>query len=733
MQRHGPFRTALPTLAALLLLACGCLPDLARPEEAPGQIHHDWDGDGYCEDAICPDGVGGGDCDDEDATIHPGADEACDGVDNDCDGSPGPDEVDADGDGFMACGDEADCDDTDGEIHVGAAERCNGEDDDCDGLVPDDESDGDGDGQRICEEDCDDGDPTVGDGFEEVCDGIDNDCDGATEVDEGTSCYDDDGDGFTEEEGDCDDGDLEIGPEAAEVCDSADNDCDGVVDGVDCVACNVWVPTYHDTIQEGIDAAGSGDVVCVEPGTHLGQVYFGGLDIHLLGVAGPSLTIVDAEEAGIAVRIVDAEGADTVMQGFTVTGGQASQHCGGMNVSGSSPTLLDLRITGNETGTSSGTFGGGMCLSNSSAWIERVEISDNVSHGSAGGISADSSDAVLIDVVVTGNEASNQAGGLRLTESPMTLTRVTVSDNTANSGAGLEITDCNPALVDVWITDNEANTSGGGLYLHGANPTIEGGVIAGNQAGTDGGGLQLVDWSRPALSHVRIAGNQADGDGGGVRMGNGCQMDLSHGMLLGNVAGGYGGGIRATGAASWPSQPTLTHVAVVGNQAEKGAGLAVEDAAQATLVDVDISGNLATNSGGGILLANDAVVAASYSNVYGNSPDQFSGMDPIAGEDGNLSADPGYQDLSDADPLVWDLHLSVSSPLVDAGEPSLFDPDSQAGDIGAYGGPDADGWDLDRDGFPEWWQPGPYDPATHPFQGLDCDDQDASVFPGEGC
>ncbi len=37
------------------------------------------------------------------------------------------------------------------------------------------------------------------------------------------------------------------------------------------------------------------------------------------------------------------------------------------------------------------------------------------------------------------------------------------------------------------------------------------------------------------------------------------------------------------------------------------------------------------------------------------------------------------------------------------------------------------------DGFPEWWQPGPYDTASYPAQGWDCDDDDPEVFPGVGC
>ncbi len=85
------------------------------------------------------------DCDDEDPTTHPDAEELADGVDNDCDGEidegwpldtgePGP--TDADGDGY----DEgSDCDDGDPAIHPGAEEACDdGLDNDCDGEIDED-------------------------------------------------------------------------------------------------------------------------------------------------------------------------------------------------------------------------------------------------------------------------------------------------------------------------------------------------------------------------------------------------------------------------------------------------------------------------------------------------------------------------------------------------------------------------------------------------------------------
>jgi len=77
--------------------------------------------------------------------------------------------------------------------------------------------------------------------------------------------------------------------------------------------------------------------------------------------------------------------------------------------------------------------------------------------------------------------------------------------------------------------------------------------------------------------------------------------------------------------------------------------------------------------------------------------------------------------------------LDPASPLIDAGDPTILDPDGSRSDIGIYGGPAAGGWDQDFDGFFEWWQPGDYDSTDYPALGWDCDDRDEDLYPDSGC
>jgi hypothetical protein len=104
-----------------------------------------------------------------------------------------------------------DCDDEDAAVHPGALEECNGEDDNCNGLC-DEGLDTDGDGYTWCgsksgppevdpvpgddeclepnveHEDCDPDDASIFPGAPELCDDLDNDCDGQFS-DMMASCY----------------------------------------------------------------------------------------------------------------------------------------------------------------------------------------------------------------------------------------------------------------------------------------------------------------------------------------------------------------------------------------------------------------------------------------------------------------------------------------------------------------------------------------------------------------
>jgi hypothetical protein len=266
------------------------------PEDCANGVDDDVDGRIDCDDPECDtvcdrdqDGhlgpeFGGDDCDDDDASVHPGGLEVCDGgADNDCNGladddDPGVAEgskiawhIDSDADGWgrdgikgFACaatGHQSpiggDCADHDAAIHPGAVEVCDGFwDEDCDGLIDEADPDAllprwwvdnDGDGwggtngwRDACLapaghvdnlDDCDDTDPAVGPSWESWF--LDADGDGfGSGADVGTGCAPPVA-GSVQDGTDCDDSDAGVFPGQTEVCDGRDQDCDGALDHED--------------------------------------------------------------------------------------------------------------------------------------------------------------------------------------------------------------------------------------------------------------------------------------------------------------------------------------------------------------------------------------------------------------------------------------------------------------------------------------------------------------------
>ena len=264
------------------------------------------------------------DCDDELATTFPGADELCNGLDDDCDGDVDEDAVDqtvsyadADGDGFgdaetetVACGEvepgrvevAGDCNDEEDSIFPGADEICDGLDQDCDDSIDEDALDAtrtffDGDGDDFGDEaivelacgdpsegyvlvpgDCDDALDTVYPFAPELCDGISNDCDDAIDedpVDGQEYLVDEDRDSFGGSDvviaceppdntvdvgGDCDDNNADVRPNADEVCNGIDDNCDDVIDPPGSVGA---VEVYSDADGDSFGAIEDPLLLCV--------------------------------------------------------------------------------------------------------------------------------------------------------------------------------------------------------------------------------------------------------------------------------------------------------------------------------------------------------------------------------------------------------------------------------------------------------------------------------------
>ncbi len=440
--------------------------------------------------------------------------------------------------------------------------------------------------------------------------------DSGDDDDSSTLPMDGDGDGY-DASVDCDDDDLSVFPGAPEICDGADNDCGGAIDE-DCTECSLVIPLDHPDVQTGIDVAGATgepDPVCVLPGTYAEILDFHGYDVHVLGLAGPFETVVDA--TGMPGTVAHfSPGGNATLEGFTLTGG-----------------------TGH--GAPGYSQGGGVFVDQSQAELYHLVITGNTSGGQGGGIDVvDAPAVVLEDVLIHGNEATSHGGGMRIHDSLATLARVRVTDNVAGS----------------W-----------------------------------GGGIASWGTSESWLAYVILAGNQAGTNGGGLAV-NG-EVHLEGGVIVGNVAADDGGGVYTEDCVAGLF---ITNTIVAENSAAAGGGFR-----------------------NGVYTCN---VTQTFTDVYGNSPDDYGDFPVLTGNNGNVAIPHGLADLTAPLAVDWDLHLQAGSLLEDIGDLALLDAGGGPSDIGAYGGLLGGAWDLDMDGAFEWWQPGPC-----PGPPWDCQDRDPTV------
>ena len=651
----------------------------------------------------------GNDCDDDDATIHPGADETCNGIDDDCDDDR--DENPIDPDTFYADGDN----DGYGSSAVTAAA--------CDAPA----------GYVAASGDCNDRNASINPAALEYCGGTDWDCDGAVNeadsVDIASYYEDTDGDGYygtyagaacTAPSGtsfsstDCDESDATINPAADDVCNDVDDDCDGATDDGN------RVPEDYASIQSAVLAASAGERVCVAGGTYYEDVDFSGHSVILEGEDGSGSTTIKGTATGSVITIASGEAAPE-LRGFTITNGDAA-YGAGLYLYGSPAVLDDLVITGNSC-TDTYCYGVGAYVYYADVQATDVEISDNAAvpavtssttyyYTSGVGLMYAGSYGTWDGLTVSGNYAyysglssSSQYGyaygvGMYLSSDHSTMENIVVSDNYAYRGSS---------------TYGYIYSYGTGVYANSGDSTFDGLEISGNYAylyGTydyiTGAGLYSY-YDTCDYNHLDIRGNTADAysiNGVGAYIGYNSTPTITNAVIAGNKGtysvSGYNY-IQGVGfVAGQNAIPVLTNVDIYGNKGTAdyvyGAGIYLDYYGGIDATNIAVCSNTAAYSssggGGAVYLYSSSYSSGysfAYSNFYGNSSSEFTNLSTVVGSSGNIAVTPGYTSVVSSDPTAWDLTLTASSSMKNAGDATITDTDGTRSDIGSQGGPGG-GW-----------------------------------------
>jgi len=426
----------------------------------------------------------------------------------------------------------------------------------------------------------------------------------------------------------------------------------------------IKVPCEYTSIQLGIDAAQNGDVILVEEGYYYENIDFKGKAITVTSefildgrYTHIGNTIINGSKSanplrGSVVYFVSGEDTNSVLYGFTLTGGSGTEFKDGEKLQ---------------------RMGGGICINRSGAKVEFNNIVKNFivgepelfTHGA--GISAIGEEGNVI--VIRHNRIEKNtihgywgggAGVAMGSKNLIIFERNSVKDNSYSSTYGYAV---------------------GGIYVFGDQNYSGGITITGNLIQNN------ITYSTP--SNRALAG--------GIYIEN-CSPCVRNNLIVGNNTNGAGGGINVSYRQSLggnPAQPRIINNTLIGNKASEGGGVYIHSDNGQGYANPEIRNCILwdnISSSGSEITLNDASVQVNFSDIKGG----WSGT-------GNLNADPAFMDSMVTTDLSRTFYylLAPASKCVDAGdcegcynESWCEDPvcamfpsrGSIRSDLGAYGG-----------------------------------------------
>jgi predicted outer membrane repeat protein len=480
----------------------------------------------------------------------------------------------------------------------------------------------------------------------------------------------------------------------------------------------VEVPGDQPTIQEGINAAQIGDTVLVAHGTYFENINFAGKAIT---VASKFIldqrkwhirkTIIDGSQPadpnfGSVVSFVSGEDTNSVLCGFTITGGSGNaqqfpgfppmRHGGGIFCSGSGAKIIHNIIIDNNI-VSDGWTNGGRFYYGPPFVPNYIIIEDNI----------------IKDNTITGLFQA-KGGGIELACSGRIVNNIVTKNiaiaiNEASAGGGISLDSWNPAELPphvVIVTNNIISHNkalqnddaefwlggiGGGISNLGSAGIISNNIIQYNEVSAANNSFapgMLFDYPPDELyfrnnivSHNYFSGS-GPCFGGGFAVWDGSPT-LENNLLEKNKAT-FGGGGWIGDTFSFTKVINNT---IIKNHADEQGGAIYTKSAAPTVMNSILWNNHAPE--GEEIFIESGTIDVTYSDVKGG----WSGI-------GNIDRNPRL--------FGWMKFLRFRSPCIDAGNPDEMynDPASNyfpnfamlpargkvRNDMGAYGGPYADDW-----------------------------------------
>jgi predicted outer membrane repeat protein len=231
---------------------------------------------------------------------------------------------------------------------------------------------------------------------------------------------------------------------------------------------------------------------------------------------------------------------------------------------------------------------------------------------SGGAIEASGARVFLENVQFLDNRAAVAGGAIYCYNGDLTISNSRFTGNTAPTAGAIYNDGCAVEIQNTAFQDNEAT---GAIGRGGAIENAVLGVLTvrstrfnGNQA-LDGGGVYNAGGATALLTAATLRGNSG-GYGGGVE--NSGTLTLTDSLLDGNTVTGSGGGLWNISGTAFVQRTTFA-----GNTAAEGGGVNTYGSSL-VMEDVNLTGNVASNTHGGGLYHSGGVAFITNATISGN-------------------------------------------------------------------------------------------------------------------
>ena len=447
----------------------------------------------------------------------------------------------------------------------------------------------------------------------------------------------------------------------------------------------------YSQIQAAIEDADHGDTVIVHPATYYENIDFLGKAITVTSLdpndpCTVAETIIDGSmpadpNYASVVTFKSGENNDSVLTGFTITGGTGSW----------------LVVSWEFKGMRWNLCGGGVVCYN----MSEPTISKNIFR----------------------NNLAGQGGGVYIYGDPVDPCYPSNPPNHLAPVISENLFEYNQAITDHGFDPpdehyicNDHGDGGAIVAFQGVDAIINNNAILSNHADHYGGGVHIRQWSNGQIENNQVAGNDSE-LGAGIHITYTSSPTVCDNLIESNEAGGLGGGGIYV---YYYSDPLIERNTITMNDSTNGSGIGVFWNSTATIVNNLIYSNksgaairmvdsaplirrntITKNGGGGIICYNSTpsiknnilssngtgwgIVAQSgsapivcYNNVWDHSAGNYGyEITDQTGINGNISVSPDFVDA-----INDNYHLNYNSECINAGDPCYV---LQEGETDYYG------------------------------------------------